>query len=254
MSTVAAPDTPGAKRFGDLSGKEVKTVSASMTRFCEQYKRPILPQYRTIVNDLIQSTHLTLVDARFKYDAVFALGLHGIYFRLLKSYPGEGEAQTIFDALTNCLDLESASIASDAESLSTWAKSASEADLVAALKGEGDSQLASIARAAKDDEFYLYSKMWGLGLIQMMEGAGIETTQEKVVELVEYVGFPVAKVKQDLVQYKDVLEKALQAEQLFKEIEIREKKKMAERLEEKAKRALAQAQAADAASLAAQQK
>eukprot|EP00611_Tribonema_gayanum_P024275 TRINITY_DN531_c0_g3_i1.p1 TRINITY_DN531_c0_g3~~TRINITY_DN531_c0_g3_i1.p1 ORF type:complete len:316 (-),score=100.65 TRINITY_DN531_c0_g3_i1:36-926(-) len=239
--TMSDPDTPLVKRFGSLKGRDVKPVSESMMSFCKCYPKPILPQYRTLVNDLIQSTHLSVVDARFTYDAVFATGLHGIFFKLMRSYPGEGEEKVIFDCLMNCIDLDPAQVTADAEGLISWAKSASEADLEAAMKGEGSSALAAVANAAKDDEFYLYSKNWGLGLILIMEAAGVETSEEKMEHFVALLGFPAGKAKQDLLQYKEVLEKTAQAEQLFKEIEIREKKKMADRLEEKARRALEEA-------------
>lgn len=249
MSTVddSAPDTPLSRRFGSLKGKNVKPVSESMRQFCEAYPKPILPQYRTLVNDLIQSTHLTTVDARFKYDAIFGHGLHSVFYKLMKAYPGEGEKDKLFKALVSSLDLDPAQLAADSEALASWAKSASEADLAAALKGEGDSQIATVAKGAKQDEFYMYSKMWGIGLIQLMENCGIELSDEKLESLITNFGLPAGKAKQDLQQYKDILEKSAAAEQLFKEIEIREKKKMADRLEAKAKAALEAASKAEQA-------
>jgi photosystem II biogenesis protein Psp29 len=212
-----APDTEFYKRFGALKGRDVKTVSQAMIQFCNAYPKPIIPQYRTVVNDLIQSTHLSVVDARYHYDAVFALGLQGIFSKLMKSYPGPGEADAVFAAITAALDLDLAKVNSDAESMLSFAKGASEADILSALAGEGDSALAAAAKAVKADEFYLYSKLWGFGLIQIMEAAGIEVTEGQIEKFIRAVGFGDSKVKalQDLLQYRDVLDRTQQVRPSF---------------------------------------
>jgi photosystem II biogenesis protein Psp29 len=210
---MAEPDTSLSRRFGSLKGRDVKPVSETMRAFSSAYSKPVLPQYRTLVNDLLQSVHLTTVDARFKFDSLFCLGLWGAYNKLMKAYPGAGEADTIFNAMVSSLDLEPAKVKSDAESLLAWAKSTSKSDLEAALRGEGSGPLADIAKAAKEDEFYLYSKMWGVGLIQLMDAVGVETSEENLDGLMAQVGMPAGKAKQDLVQYKDMLERTAQVRQ-----------------------------------------
>ena len=94
--------------------------------------------------------------------------------------------------------------------------------------------------------------MWGFAIVRLMEKAGMDLNPDTIGDLVEGLGFPVAKAKQDIIQYKDTMEKAAQAEQLFREIEIREKKKMAERLERKAQVAMDAAKAAETAPAEAQ--
>jgi hypothetical protein len=96
QASVAAPvDSPVYKRFGSLKGKAVRTVSESMIEFSKLYKRPVLPQYRILVNELIQSTHLTVVDARFQNDAMLSYGFSTFFWRLMTGYPAEGEADKV---------------------------------------------------------------------------------------------------------------------------------------------------------------
>lgn len=46
-----------------------------------QYKRVVLTQFRTIVTEYLQSTHLTVYDARFKYDPLFGVGFYTSFMR-----------------------------------------------------------------------------------------------------------------------------------------------------------------------------
>ncbi|CAM9458799.1 unnamed protein product [Chrysoparadoxa australica] len=240
-----SPQSEVFEKYGHLKGAKVTPVSETMTKFCQLYTKPILPQYRTLANELLQSTHLTIMDARYKYDAVFAFGLHAFYYRTMSGYPGETEKDEIFAGIVNALNLNLEQIVKDAVAMEEWAKASTEEEISAAAIGEGDSTLAQVAREVKDNKFYLYSRIWCMGLIQALELANTEVTEEKLVKLLNQIGFPSEKPKQDLEQYKDTIEKVESAEQLYREIEIREKKKMAERLEEKARRALAAAQAAE---------
>mmetsp|Transcript_11835 Transcript_11835/g.25923 ORF Transcript_11835/g.25923 Transcript_11835/m.25923 type:complete len:116 (-) Transcript_11835:963-1310(-) len=57
-------DHPFAKRFGDLAGKKVKTVGESMEEFVGGLDCTINPLYRSMLTDLVGTTHLTTVDAR----------------------------------------------------------------------------------------------------------------------------------------------------------------------------------------------
>lgn len=46
-----------------------------------QYKRVVLTQFRSIVTEYLQSTHLTVYDARFKYDPLFGVGFYTSFMR-----------------------------------------------------------------------------------------------------------------------------------------------------------------------------
>lgn len=46
-----------------------------------QYKRVVLTQFRSIVTEYLQSTHLTAYDARFIYDPLFGVGFYTSFMR-----------------------------------------------------------------------------------------------------------------------------------------------------------------------------
>jgi len=77
-------NTEFARRFGHRAGMKVPTVSDSMTKFTADLDQPINALYRNYVTDLVATTHLTVVDARWSYDAVWALGMETVLDLLLK--------------------------------------------------------------------------------------------------------------------------------------------------------------------------
>lgn len=56
-----------------------------------QYKRVVITQFRNVVTEYLQSTHLTVYDARFKYDPLFGVGFYTSFMRsaqaCLEPYP-----------------------------------------------------------------------------------------------------------------------------------------------------------------------
>ena len=97
---------------------------------------------------------------------------------LLKNYPEKEFALRINDALAKSLLMDYSSIKSDAAKISSWAEGKTTADISEALRGEGSSPVSSIAKAAKEDEFWLYTKFFGIGLIKLMEITGTEATAD----------------------------------------------------------------------------
>lgn len=43
----------------------------------------VLTQFRSIVTEYLQSTHLTVYDARFKYDPLFGVGFYTSFMRYI---------------------------------------------------------------------------------------------------------------------------------------------------------------------------
>ena len=97
---------------------------------------------------------------------------------MLKNYPEKEFALRINDALAKSLLMDYSSIKSDAAKISSWAEGKTTADISEALRGEGSSPVSSIAKAAKEDEFWLYTKFFGIGLIKLMEITGTEATAD----------------------------------------------------------------------------
>jgi len=216
---------------------QVKTVGETIDDFYKGYpKPPVLPMYRTFLVDLMTQTHLTVVDSRFKYDAIFAFGLKTAYTGLMSSYDkqvgGSAESEKIWKAMVEALGLNVETVDKDAGAMETYASSTSPADILVHMEGSGDSAAAEAFSSIRSG---LYSGNFGIGMFQVMELSKVELSKANVEEWAKVLKISPAKMTSDLETYKLNKKKLQAAEEMIREVEIREKKKLAERLEAKAK-------------------
>ncbi|GMI22844.1 hypothetical protein TeGR_g14343, partial [Tetraparma gracilis] len=151
------------------------------------------------------------------------------------SYPEKELSPQITSALAESAGMQLSTLESGAASMRAWLSGKSASDVEAALKGEGSGPLADLAGKAKGDEFWLYSRFFGIGLVSAMEAVGAQPSAELMDSWVSgAMGKNSQKAVSDLDAWNGLMSKLSQMTTLMKEIEIREKKKMAQRLEEKA--------------------
>jgi len=236
-----------AKRFGSLAGQEVKTVGEAFAEFTELLGHPINALYKNVMTDIVGTAHLTVVNARFQRDGIWSLGFLASMDLLLKNYPEKEISGEIIVALAKCIDMDIDEIKAEAKVISDWVEGKSEEEVRSALNGEGDSPIATIAKAAKDDEFWMYSRFFGVGLVDIMNRLGMNVDMEtSYTKIEDWVGTAMGKPYYTACSDSDLFfktkEKLDMMETLMKEVEIREKKRMAQRLEEKAEMALAKAE------------
>lgn len=218
---------------------DVPPVSEAIRKFNEGYSRPIIPMYRQLINDLIVTTHLAVVRKNWKYNSFFALGMTTIYESFFTSYPEAGASKSIFDAILGSLDLDPAVVAADSKAVLEWAEGKTEADVMASIETSDGSAAAEALAAVKADEKFIYSRVFAIGVYKVMMKCGMETLSEDDLERwFSSLNITTGLIKSDYDLFTNSIDRMREAEQMFKEIEIREKKKLAERLEYKAKKAV----------------
>merc|ERR1712087_411685 len=162
---------------------------------------------------------------------------------MLKNYPEPEVGGRIVSSLFKCIGYDEAEIRAEAEGLTAWAEGKTKEDIEAVIESPDSSPLGLAVKQAKDDEFWMYSRYFGLGLLKVMEKVGIDMDKDEVYPVMEdwmttKLGKSHLTACNDSDMYFRVKDKLDMMETMMKEIEIREKKRMAERLEQKAEAAL----------------
>jgi len=240
-----AADTDFARRFGgpEFVNADVRTVGEAFAEFTEEYGFQVNALYKNMINDTVGTIHLITVSARFVNDPVWSLGILTTLELLLKNYPEPGMYEKISSAMFKSCNLDEAAIRADAAKLKEWAEGKTKEEIEAALKNGDDSVLGVVAKGIKEDEFWMYSKFFGIGLVKIMDMTGVEMDKDEVYPVMEnwmktQLGQSHVTACGDSDLFFRVKDKLDMMETMMKEIEIREKKRMAERLEEKAEAAL----------------
>jgi len=223
-------------------------VGEAFADFTRILGSPINALYKNIMTDIVGTTHLTVVNARFQRDAIWSLGMVTTLNLLLKNYPDPDFAKNVISALFQSVHLKEEVIYAEAKMVQDWAEGKTRDQIAAALKGEDpNSPLTPIANAMKKDEYWMYSRFFGIGLVKLMDMVGVEMSADDVYPVMEewmsqYLGKSHFTACSDSDTYFKVKDKLDMMETMMKEIEIREKKKMAQRLEEKAEAVLRKAE------------
>ena len=219
----------------------IKTVSETMRAFEAAYPRPIVTVWRGPISDMLQVTHLSVVDRRFQYDPIFAYGYMWIFETLLDKYPVDGEKDKLIDASIVALDMKPSQLRKDQAEVKSWLSGKTEAQILAAHETPNESRIHKAFADIKKNSDYLHTRAANVGILTMMDAFDLKPDNPTITRWTDALGMRKRNVEKDAVLLKDLRDKMVQALQMIKSLEIREKKRMADQLEKKAKAAQAKA-------------
>ena len=195
----------------------MKTVSDSKRAFYAAYPRPINSIYRRVIEELLVEMHLLSVNADFKNDPIYYLGIVTSFERLMQGYDPEADKEKIFNALCSSTDNDPETCKSQAGALLSLAKDKSASDLIAWLSnpeaGNEANHIVEPIRAISTNDNFKYSRPFAIGIYTLLEESDRELVNDAekrdatIDTIVENFSIPGEKMKKDLELYRGNLEK-----------------------------------------------
>eukprot|EP00599_Poterioochromonas_sp_BG-1_P005040 CAMPEP_0173148656 /NCGR_PEP_ID=MMETSP1105-20130129/9853_1 /TAXON_ID=2985 /ORGANISM="Ochromonas sp., Strain BG-1" /LENGTH=311 /DNA_ID=CAMNT_0014063359 /DNA_START=352 /DNA_END=1287 /DNA_ORIENTATION=+ len=217
-----------------LRPKKVRrTLMEAKIDFYSEYRTPILPQYKTFITEFLTVLLLQVEDATYEYDALHAFGICTHYYTIMKGYPLEDEIDLIFNALAKALKFDPVRLRDDAKRILTYVQQTplSGEELLNAEEGE----LAPIFNNVRSNRYFKYCDTWGVGLARVMELKGVEPNMDAFnIWGRNLKNVYASRFLDSWVEFSSDQVKMQGVEAMQKQILIREKRRAADRLEEKA--------------------
>ncbi len=221
----------------------MKTVSDSKRAFYASYPRPINSVYRRVIEELLVEMHLLSVNADFKPDPIYYLGIVTSFERLMQGYQPETDKEQIFNALCTSTDGDPEIYKSQAGILLSLAKDKSTAELLAWLANPTSEDNASYIiepiRAIAANDNFKYSRLFAIGLYTLLEESDAKLMQDQdkrnevIDTIAENFGISSDKTKKDLELYRSNLEKMSQLLKVIEDVLEASRKQREKRAKEK---------------------
>lgn len=190
--------------------------------------------------------HLLTVNADFRYDPIYGLGVVTAFDRFMQGYGPEQDKPSIFIALCKSLEDNPERYQQDAEDLRSEAVSIPISDFLTRVKqlsSETAGGLFGHLRSIAENPKFKYNRLSAIGLYTLLEIMSPDLVKdegqlnEALATLAEALNLSADKLQKDLELYRSNLEKMVQAQQVMADILQADRKKKEERA--KAKDAIA---------------
>ncbi len=223
---------------------KVRTVSDTKRDFYNHHTRPINSVYRRFVEELMVEMHLLSVNADFRDDPIYALGVFTSFERFIQGYQPESDKISIFASLCQSVGSNADQYSREAENLINSVKGLSVEDLVSKISTSAadygtDAYAVGVLKAIAQNPNFKYSRLFAIGLYTLLAEASPEVikNEEKrnqaLKQLSEALHLPPEKLQKDFDFYRSNLDKMDQLIAVLEESLQAERKKREQREQEK---------------------
>lgn len=219
------------------SVEKVRTVSDSKRDFHIYHTRPINSVYRRVVEELLVELHLLSVNADFRYDPIYAVGVITSFERFMQGYRPEQEKSSIFTAICRAVGADPDQYRRDGESLIVAAKGLSLDSLL--TQSDNNNQIVSTLNTIASTDKFKYNRLFAIGLYTLLVEAEPSITQDKekrdqiLAKVAEIIHLPSEKMQKDLEVYRGNLDKMDQLLTVIEDALEAERKKRQQKEQEK---------------------
>ncbi len=219
----------------------VRTVSETKRTFYSLHTRPINTIYRRVVEELMVEMHLLSVNADFKYDPIYALGVVTTFDRFMQGYKPDEDKESIYNALIKSIEEDPQKYRQDAQRLEELAKSIPAKDLVTNLSQKrlgNDSDLQAILESIANNPSFKYSRLFAIGLYTLLESSDPEMVKdeklrnEALKNIASGLNLSSDKLSKDLDLYRSNLDKMAQAAIVMADMIAADRKRREQRARE----------------------
>lgn len=221
--------------------ENIPTVSDTKRKFYQYHTHPINSIYRRVVEELIVEMHLLSVNANFKPDPFYYLGVLTTFEKFMEGYKPDQDKESIFNAICKSVDGNPQEYRQQGEALLALGKKKSAEDLINWLSSPTPEDSAeNVYNALKDiseEGKFKYSRLFAIGLYTVINETDPEYIKEKekrqeiLKQLSDSMNLPLEKMQKDLDLYRSNLEKMTQMLAVLEETLEASRKKRLEKQE-----------------------